>query len=151
MIKDFYTYTVYKKIPVLIHNGRPIYEFMIIVTYPICESMIIVDYIDEVGTEGLLSSLPTPPTRRTQGGRNRTCVRLVPTVRRGIKSFSAATTSATQTSQWGRKMVGFKLLNEAKTPSLVGWAQRFCSSHAVRDLMPAMDKLQEYNGVIEAM
>lgn len=44
---------VYKKIPVLIHNGKPI-----------CESMIIVEYIDEVWADGKASILPSDPYDR---------------------------------------------------------------------------------------
>lgn len=45
---------VYKKIPVLIHNGKSI-----------CESMIIVEYVDEVwSTEGKPSILPSDPYDR---------------------------------------------------------------------------------------
>lgn len=45
---------VHKKIPVLIHNGKPI-----------CESMIIVEYIDEVW-KGECSFLPSDPYQRSQ-------------------------------------------------------------------------------------
>jgi len=44
---------VYKKIPVLIHNGKPI-----------SESMIIVEYIDEVWADGKASILPSDPYDR---------------------------------------------------------------------------------------
>lgn len=44
---------VYKKIPVLIHNGKPI-----------CESLIIVQYIDEVWKDRPL--LPSDPNQRAQ-------------------------------------------------------------------------------------
>jgi glutathione S-transferase len=44
---------VYKKIPVLIHDGKPI-----------CESMIIVQYIDEVWTRAGTSLVPADPYER---------------------------------------------------------------------------------------
>ncbi|GFZ21486.1 glutathione S-transferase TAU 16 [Actinidia rufa] len=34
-----------------------------------------------------------------------------------------------------------KLLDEAKTPGLVGWAERFCSDAAVKDVIPKTDEL----------
>ncbi|XP_027064696.2 probable glutathione S-transferase [Coffea arabica] len=45
---------IYKKIPVLIHNGRPV-----------CESLIIVEYVDEVW-KGKASLLPSHPCDRAQ-------------------------------------------------------------------------------------
>jgi len=44
---------VYKKIPVLIHNGKPV-----------CESMIIVEYIDEAWADGKAAILPSDPYDR---------------------------------------------------------------------------------------
>lgn len=41
------------------------------------------------------------------------------------------------------KMNNVKLLNEVKTPNLVGWAERFCSHGAVKVIMPETDKLVE--------
>ncbi|GFY98397.1 hypothetical protein Acr_12g0009380 [Actinidia rufa] len=37
-----------------------------------------------------------------------------------------------------------KLLDEAKTPGLVGWAERFCSDDAVKDVIPKTDELLEF-------
>ncbi|KAK9116932.1 hypothetical protein Sjap_015879 [Stephania japonica] len=37
-----------------------------------------------------------------------------------------------------------KLLDEEKTPGLVGWAERFCSHEAVKDVMPETEKLIEF-------
>ena len=45
---------VYKKIPVLIHNGNPV-----------CESLVIVEYIDEMW-KGNVTLLPPEPYQRSQ-------------------------------------------------------------------------------------
>lgn len=44
---------VHKKIPVLIHDGKPI-----------CESLIIMEYIDDVWKDGCRSLLPADPYQR---------------------------------------------------------------------------------------
>lgn len=41
------------------------------------------------------------------------------------------------------KMNNIKLLDEAKTPGLYKWAEDFCADSAVKDVMPATDKLAE--------
>lgn len=39
---------------------------------------------------------------------------------------------------------GHKLLDEAKTPSLSKWAERFCNDPAVKPVMPETAKLAEF-------
>lgn len=41
------------------------------------------------------------------------------------------------------KMLGIKLLDKEKTPLLVGWAARFCSADAVKEVMLEFDKMLE--------
>ncbi|KAI8021763.1 Glutathione S-transferase U17 [Camellia lanceoleosa] len=41
------------------------------------------------------------------------------------------------------KMVEVVLLDETKTPGLVGWAERFCSHDAVKGTLPETEKLLE--------
>lgn len=48
------------------------------------------------------------------------------------------------------KMVGIKLLDEEKIPLLMGWAERFCSADAVKELMPEVDKLVEFGYMLRA-
>ncbi|KAB1207975.1 Glutathione S-transferase U18 [Morella rubra] len=48
------------------------------------------------------------------------------------------------------KISRVKLLDEAKTPRLVKWADRFCADGAVKDVMPETDKLIEFNKMLMA-
>ena len=48
------------------------------------------------------------------------------------------------------KIAGVKLLDEAKTPRLVGWADRFCSHDAVKDVMPKTEMLVEIANILKA-
>ena len=48
------------------------------------------------------------------------------------------------------KMNNRKLLDEAKTPNLVTWAEKFCSDCSVKDVMPETDKLAEFAKVLMA-
>jgi len=48
------------------------------------------------------------------------------------------------------KMNGVKLLDEAKTPGLVKWADRFCADGAVKGVMPETEKLMEFAKVLMA-
>ena len=43
------------------------------------------------------------------------------------------------------KISGIKLLEEAKYPEFTAWADRFCTHHAVKDVMPETDKLVEFS------
>ncbi|CAH2056815.1 unnamed protein product [Thlaspi arvense] len=42
------------------------------------------------------------------------------------------------------KLIGVRLLDEAKTPALVGWAERFCSHDALKDAVPTAEELLEF-------
>lgn len=49
------------------------------------------------------------------------------------------------------KLNEVKLLDEAKTPSLVKWAEKFCADPAVKGLMPETDKLAEFAKLLAKM
>lgn len=49
------------------------------------------------------------------------------------------------------KIADVKFLDEAKTPGLVGWAERFCSDDAVKDVMPKTDMLVEIAKILRGM
>ncbi|CAL9064714.1 unnamed protein product [Musa banksii] len=42
------------------------------------------------------------------------------------------------------EVTGFKFLDDEKAPLIVGWADRFCSDEAVKDVMPENERLEEY-------
>ncbi|XP_008780084.1 glutathione S-transferase U17-like [Phoenix dactylifera] len=173
---------VYKKIPVLIHNGKPI-----------CESMIIVEYVDEVWASAGPSILPADPYDRAMGrfwaayidDKFPSSIRTIRGLNEEAKAEAAEqVATALQLLEdafakcskgkgffggetigyldialgsylgWIKaveKMAGFKALDEAKTPMLAGWAERFCSDDAVKEVMPEADKLIEFAKKIQAI
>jgi len=165
---------VHKKIPVMIHGGKPI-----------CESLIIVQYIDEVWTDGP-SILPSDPYDRAmarfwaayvddkwwptlRGLRNaegeEAKAAALEQVREGLvlledafikcgkgKGFFGGDTIGYLDIAFGsflgwvrttEKMADIKLIDETKTPGLFGWAKRFGSNAAVKDVIPETDKIVE--------
>ncbi|GMP58665.1 hypothetical protein CsSME_00022252 [Camellia sinensis var. sinensis] len=131
---------VNKKIPVLIHHDKPI-----------CESLIIVQYIDELWTSGP-SILPSDPYDRaiarfwgayiddkvsSEGNCNFFGGDSIGYVDIALGCFLG----------WFKareKMFDVKVLDIAKTPRLVEWAERFCSDDAVKDVIPETEKLLEF-------
>ncbi|PSS13553.1 Glutathione S-transferase [Actinidia chinensis var. chinensis] len=172
---------VHKKIPVLIHGDRPI-----------CESLVIVQYIDAVWASGP-SILPSDPydcatarfwaayidekwfpslsgIAKAQGEEAKKAA--LDQVVEGLvlledafvkcskgKAFFGGDTIGYLDIALGcylgwirvtEKMNNRKLLDEAKTPNLVTWADKFCSDGSVKDVMPETDKLAEFAKVLMA-
>ncbi|KAK3223143.1 hypothetical protein Dsin_010168 [Dipteronia sinensis] len=170
---------VHKKIPVLIHGDKPV-----------CESLIIVEYIDEAWSSAP-SILPSHPYDRAIARFWAAYVdeKLFPSMKEivsadgeetkkvaiqqvvdGLVLLEDAYTKCRKGGQFfGGEQIGYldiafgsylgwlrvtekfnqvKLLDEAKTPGLVKWAEAFCSHPAVKDVMPETDKLAEFAKVL---
>ncbi|XP_078175938.1 glutathione S-transferase U18-like isoform X2 [Carex rostrata] len=167
---------IYKKIPVLIHNGTPI-----------CESMIIVEYIAEtwtsVGTPILLSDsydraiarfwtayiddksklramMKGTPEAEAEANKMGAILQLLEDAFEKCslgKSFFAGDNIGCLYIAVGshlgwikavEKIVGIKFLDEEKVPGLVAWSERFCGHEAVKEIMPEVDKLVEFAAVL---
>ncbi|CAI0627675.1 unnamed protein product [Linum tenue] len=168
---------VHKKIPVLLHNDKPI-----------CESNIIVEYIDEVWSAGP-SILPSDAHDRAvarfwaayvdekvrsfrQPFRNEPTIKVL-----GLKEGMALLEGAYEEISKGKdffggEKIGFidiafgsmlawlralqvmlggvKLLDEEKTPGLCKWADKFSADPAVKDVLPETDKIIEFAKLLVA-
>ncbi|KAG9147632.1 hypothetical protein Leryth_015711 [Lithospermum erythrorhizon] len=168
---------IHQKIPVLIHGEKPI-----------CESLIIVEYIDDVWSTTAPSILPSDPHDRALARFWGAYVdnKLYPLFRelraaRGEEAAAAAVNKMVEgllvmeeafvkCSQgkpffggesigyidiafgsglpWFNvveKMANMKLLDETKMPNLVAWADKFYQDPAVKDVLPDVGKLIEFN------
>ncbi|CAN1311261.1 Glutathione S-transferase U17 [Linum perenne] len=167
---------VHKKIPVLIHNDRPI-----------CESNIIVEYIDEAWSSGP-SLLPSDAYDRAIArfwasylDEKRTAASApneeaktaaVNQLKEGLtfleeaygkiskgKAFFGGETIGYLDIAFGsllgwlkavQVMIGTKLIAEDSTPGLAKWVEKFSADPAVKVVMPETEKLIEFAKVLAA-
>jgi len=168
---------VHKKIPVLLHHGKPI-----------SESLIIVQYIDEVWSSGAPAFLPADAHARAvqrfwaqyvddklpwairilkgtddDGGKEQAAGQLSAALQlleeafaqlsQGKRYFggdSVGYLDIALVSHVGwvkavEKIAGVTLLDKAKVPNLVAWADRLCAHPAVVDAIPDADKFVEFS------
>ncbi|GJM91281.1 hypothetical protein PR202_ga07643 [Eleusine coracana subsp. coracana] len=167
---------VHKKIPVLLHHGKPI-----------SESLIIVQYIDEVWSSNAPAVLPADPYVRaverfwaqyiddkfprgirilkgTVDGNKDEIVEQLSTALQlleeaflklsngkhyfGGDNIGYLDIALGSHVGWVRaveKIAGVQLLDAAKVPHLVAWADRFCAHPAVMDVLPDADRFVEYS------
>jgi glutathione S-transferase len=172
---------VHKKIPVLIHGHKPV-----------CESLIIVQYVDDVWASDApilpsnpydraiarfwaayiddkwfpsLSGMARGPTEEAKKAAYEQAVEGLALLEdvfekssKGKAFFGGDRIGYLDIALgcflgWLRvteKMGNLKLLDEAKTPHLVKWAENFCADASVKDVMPVTNKLAEFAKIIMA-
>uniref|UniRef100_A0A0D9XLS6 Glutathione S-transferase n=1 Tax=Leersia perrieri TaxID=77586 RepID=A0A0D9XLS6_9ORYZ len=149
---------VHKKIPVLIHNGKPI-----------CESSIIVQYIDEAFPDSGAALLPfvsalvpsfmgKTEEEKAEGRKN--LVTVVETLEGALGSsegkkkpfFGGDAVGIADIALGGmismvranEVLSGFRVFDAEKTPLLAAWAERFTELEATRKVLPDVDDVVEY-------
>ncbi|KAK1267079.1 Glutathione S-transferase U18 [Acorus gramineus] len=159
---------VYKKVPVLIHDDKPM-----------CESNIIVSYIDEIWSDGP-SLFPSDPHDRAMArfwvhyiddkvcmNHLRSCLMILKAIgevlactklleeafgkcSKGKPFFNGESIGYLDLALgsylgWIKavELVGGVKLLDGETPVLAAWAERFCANEAVKDVMPDAQKLAQ--------
>ncbi|CAD6211734.1 unnamed protein product [Miscanthus lutarioriparius] len=168
---------VHKLVPVLIHNGKPV-----------CESSVIVQYIDDAFAGTGPSLLPADPYQRavarfwaayledklfttwipvyigrTSEDRLEAARQVVAVLEKfeqafeecsGGKAFFGGDAAGLVDVVLGgflgwlrasQMMCGVRVIDPAKTPLLAAWADRFAALDGVREVIPDVQRLLEYN------
>ncbi|KAK6160058.1 hypothetical protein DH2020_003439 [Rehmannia glutinosa] len=173
---------VHKTIPVLIHDEKPI-----------CESLIIIQYIDEAWTKNGQSILPSDPYDRAiarfwaayidekwfpllkelgKESGDETKAAIMRKIFEGAGLLEEAFVKCSKGKEFfdgdnvgyvdivlgcflgwikvTESMAGLKLFDETRTPGLAGWAERFVSHNAAKDIVPEPHKLIEFYMMVQA-
>ncbi|XP_022870939.1 probable glutathione S-transferase isoform X2 [Olea europaea var. sylvestris] len=127
---------VHKKVPVLVHNGKPI-----------CESLVILEYIDETWEEGP-SLLPKDPYERgmVRFWSKFLDEKCMPAMRRALLSRGEELEKATEESTELLKFLegtlsGLQVLTKEKFPKLGEWMDEYLNSNIIKENLPQKDKL----------
>ncbi|KAG8366276.1 hypothetical protein BUALT_Bualt17G0059600 [Buddleja alternifolia] len=174
---------VHKKIPVLIHDHKSI-----------CESLIIIQYIDEVWIGNGPSILPSDPYDRAlarfwaayidekyfplfkeleKASGDETRAAIIGKMLEGSMLLEEAFVKCGKGKDFfcgdnvgyidivlgsclgwinvTESMIGVKLFDETRTPGLAGWAERFRSHNAAKNVVPEPQKLLEFYMTVQGM
>nr|CAB3495446.1 unnamed protein product [Digitaria exilis] len=123
---------VHKKVPVLIHDGKPLFSSWM---------MVFKGKTDEEKAEGTKQSFAVAATLE---GQLRECSKGKPFF--GGDSVGYVDVALGGFVAWVHaieKLYGLKLFDAANTPLLAAWLDRFCALDAAKAVMPEVDKLVE--------
>jgi glutathione S-transferase len=168
---------VHKKVPVLVHDGRPV-----------CESRVIVEYLDDA-FPGRPSLLPADPYDRAvarfwaafiddklmaswiQSVRGKTAAEKAEGLARAMDAVATLEAELAGRPFFGEEGVGFvdvvlgaaagwapaserlygtRLFDAARSPHLHAWLRRFVALEEVREVVPDVDALVEYGKMRDA-
>uniref|UniRef100_A0A0E0R1P5 Glutathione S-transferase n=1 Tax=Oryza rufipogon TaxID=4529 RepID=A0A0E0R1P5_ORYRU len=140
---------VHKKVPVLIHNGKPV-----------CESQVIVQYIDEAFPDAGASAalLPADPYERavarfwqllaaveTLEGALKECSKGKPFFGGDAVGYVDVTLGAViGFVRVGEALHGMRLFDASRSPLLDAWLDRFAALDAAKAVLPDTGRLAEY-------